>query len=184
VLPFIFPEAQEGEESTLPMAVLTQELLLHAERCIRHEDVFKNILLAGLNCTLDEWLCGRFFAELTEEIELWTWDETTGDFWTRKAKALQQSNISITCAEQLDSILASLHTTGKMSWAAATRFIRECKIKIERIRGSHIDTNSGAWGLDQVTWELMWAGEAAMRKSIRTALRQAGIESISDLPRI
>ena len=31
--------------------------------------------------------------------------------------------------------------------------------------------------------ELMWAGEAAMRKSI-PALRQAGYESISDLPRI
>jgi len=34
-----------------------------------------------------------------------------------------------------------------------------------------------------MTWELMWAGEAAMRKSI-PALRQAGYESISDLPRI
>ena len=31
--------------------------------------------------------------------------------------------------------------------------------------------------------ELIWAGEAAMRKSI-PALRQAGYESISDLPRI
>ena len=28
-----------------------QELLLHAERCMRHEDVVKKILLAGLNCT-------------------------------------------------------------------------------------------------------------------------------------
>ena len=31
------------------MAVLTQELLLHAERCMQHEDVSKNIMLAGLN---------------------------------------------------------------------------------------------------------------------------------------
>ena len=31
--------------------------------------------------------------------------------------------------------------------------------------------------------ELIWAGEAAMRKSI-PAVRQAGSESISDLPRI
>ena len=36
---FIFPKTQAGKESTLPMAVLTQELLLHAERCMRHEDV-------------------------------------------------------------------------------------------------------------------------------------------------
>ena len=138
------------------MAVLTQELLLHAERCMRHEDVSKKIMLAGLNRTLDEWLCDSF-------VEL---IEATGDFWSRLAKALQQSNISVTWAEQLDSRLASVHTTGKLSWAAATRSIRECKMRIERIGGSRLDTDSEVWGLDQTAWELMWAGEAAMRKSV------------------
>jgi len=161
------------------MAVLTQELLLHAERCMRHEDESKKIMLAGLNRTLDKWLCDSF-AELTEEMELWKWDDASGDFWSRLAKALQQSNISVTWSEQLDSRLASVHTTGKMSWATATRSIRECKM---RIGGSHLDTNSEVWGLDQTTWELMLAGEAAIRKSI-PALRQAGYESISDMPRI
>jgi len=71
----------------------------------------------------------------------------------------------------------------KLSWAAATRSIRECKVRIERIGGSHLDTDLEIWGLDQTTWELTWAGEAAMRKSI-PALRQAGYESIADLPRI
>ena len=84
------------------MAVLTQELLLHAERCMRHEDVSKKIMLAGLNRTLDEWLCDSC-VELIEEMELWKWDDATGDFWSRLAKALQQSNISVTWAEQLDS---------------------------------------------------------------------------------
>jgi len=56
-------------------------------------------------------------------------------------------------------------------------------MRIERIGGSHLDTDSEAWGLGQTTWELMWAGEAAMQKSI-PALRQAGYESISDWPRI
>ena len=46
------------------MAVLTQESLLHAERYMRHEDVSKNIMLAGLSRTLDEWLCDSF-VELT-----------------------------------------------------------------------------------------------------------------------
>jgi len=136
-------------------------------------------MLAGLNRTLDKWLCDSF-AELTEEMELWKWDDASGDFWSRLAKALQQSNISVTWSEQLDSRLASVHTTGKMSWATATRSIRECKM---RIGGSHLDTNSEVWGLDQTTWELMLAGEAAIRKSI-PALRQAGYESISDMPRI
>jgi len=66
--------------------------------------------------------------ELIEEMELWKWDDATGDFWSRLAKALQQqSNISVTWAEQLDSRLASVHTTGKLSWAAAAKSIRECK---------------------------------------------------------
>jgi len=70
-------------------------------------------------------------------------------------------------------------TTGKLNWAEATRSIRECKMRIERIGGSSLDTDSEVWGLDQSSWELMWAGEAAMRKSI-PALRQAGYEHISD----
>ena len=163
------------------MTVLTQELLLHAERCMRHEDVSKKIMVAGLNRTLDEWLCD-YFVELFEEMELWKWDDATGDFWSRLAKALKQSNISVTWAE-LNSRLASVHATGKLSWTAATKSIRECKMRIERIGGSRLDTDSEVLGLDQTTLELMLAGEAAMRKSI-LALRQDRYESISDLPRI
>jgi len=110
---FIFPKTHAGKESTLPMAVLTQELLLHAKRCMRHDDVSKKIMLAGLNRTLDEWLCdSESFVELIEEMELWKWDDATRDFWSRLAKAVQQSNISVMWAEQLDSRLASVHTTG------------------------------------------------------------------------
>jgi len=36
---------------------------------MQHEDMVKKILLAGLNCTLDEWLC-HSFVELIEEMEL------------------------------------------------------------------------------------------------------------------
>ena len=61
------------------MVVLAPELLLHAERCMRHEDVSEKIMLAGLNRTLDEWLCDSF-AELIEEMELRKWDDATGDF--------------------------------------------------------------------------------------------------------
>jgi len=131
---------------------------------MRHEDVSKKIMLGKLNCTLDEWLCDSF-AESTEKMELWKWDDATRDFWSRLAKALQQSNISVMWAAQLDRRLASVHTTGKMSWAAATRSIRECKIRIERIGGSRLDTDSDVWGLDQPTWELMWAGEAACERA-------------------
>ena len=63
-------------------------------------------MLAGLNRTLDEWSCDCF-VELIEEMELWKWDDATGDFWSGRAKALQQSKIPVTLAEQLDSRLAS-----------------------------------------------------------------------------
>jgi len=86
-------------------------------------------------------------------MELWKWDDAIGDLWSRLAKALQQSNIiSVTWAEQLDSRLVSVHATGKLSCAAATRYIRECKMRIERIGGSRLDTDSEVWGLDQTTW--------------------------------
>ena len=77
----------------------TQELLLHAERCLRQEDVAKKILLAQLNCTLDEWLRNSF-VELIEEMELQKQDDAIQDFCSRLAKVLQRSNISITWAEQ------------------------------------------------------------------------------------
>ena len=83
---FIFLKTHAGQESTLPMAVLTHELLLHAERCMRHEYVSKKIMLAGLNRTLDEWLCDSF-VELIGEMELWKWDDATGDFLVETSKS-------------------------------------------------------------------------------------------------
>jgi len=91
--PFIFPKAQAGKESTLLMVELPEKLFVYADRSMRHEDVVKKILLAGLNNTSDKWLCDSF-AELIEKMEMWPWDYATGDFWTRLAKALHQSNIS------------------------------------------------------------------------------------------
>jgi len=64
------------------MAVLTQEWFLHAERCLRHEDVSKKNHAGRANRTLDEWLCNSF-AEIIEKMELWKWDDATGDFWSR-----------------------------------------------------------------------------------------------------
>jgi len=57
---FIFPKTHADKDSTLSMAVLTRSCSaasreMHA--MMRHEDVSKKIMLAGLNRTLDEWLC-------------------------------------------------------------------------------------------------------------------------------
>jgi len=40
------------------------------------EDVSEKIMLAGLNCTLNECSCDSF-AELIEDMEMWKWDDAT-----------------------------------------------------------------------------------------------------------
>jgi len=49
--------------------------------------------------------------------------------------------VSVTWAEKIDQKLASVLVPEKMSWATATRSIRECKTRIEKIGpGSRVDT--------------------------------------------
>ena len=78
-------------------------------------------------------------------------------------KVVAQSK-SIICAEKMDQKLASVLVPEKMSWATATRSIRKCKTRIEKIGGSHVDTVPTAWGLDVQVWNLLWTGEEAMKK--------------------
>jgi len=82
----------------------------------------------------------------------------------------------------VDKKLASVLVPEKMSWATATRSIRKCKTRIEKIGGSRVDTEPNAWGLDVQVWNLLWTGEEAMKKSI-PILKRAGFESVEDLPR-
>jgi len=79
-------------------------------------------------------------------MELWKWHDVTRDFWSRLAKAVQRSNISVKRAEQLDSRLASVQTTGKMKWAAETRSIRECKMGILKNGGASIQIQTSGMG--------------------------------------
>jgi len=69
-----------------------------------------------------------------------------------------------------------------MSWATATRSIRKCKTRIEKIGGSRVDTELTAWGLDVQVWNLLWTGEEATKKGI-PILKRAGFESVEDRPR-
>ena len=64
------------------------------------------------------------------------------------SKVVAQSKVSITWAGKTDKQLASVLVSEKMSWATATQSIRKCKTGIEKIRGSRVDTEPTAWGLD------------------------------------
>jgi len=82
----------------------------------------------------------------------------------------------------MDQKLASVLVPAKMSWATATRSIWKRKTRIEKIGGSHVDTEPTVWGLDVQVWNPLWTGEEAMKKGI-PILKGAGFESIEDLPR-
>jgi len=82
----------------------------------------------------------------------------------------------------MDKKLASVLIPEKMSRATATRSIKECKTRIQKIEGSRVDTGPTAWGLDVQVWNLLWTGEQAMKKRI-PILKRAGYISIEDLPR-
>jgi len=82
----------------------------------------------------------------------------------------------------MDPKLTSVLVTRKMSWVTATRSIRKCKTRIEKIGGSRVDTETTAWGLGAQFWSLLWKGAEAMKKGI-PILKKAGFESVKDLPR-
>ena len=64
----------------------------------------------------------------------------------------------------------------------ATRSIRKCKTRNEKIGGSCVDTEPIAWGFGVQVWNLLWTSEDAMKKGI-TILKRAGFGSVEDLPR-
>jgi len=85
-------------------------------------------------------------------------------------------------AEKMNQKLASVLVPGKMSWATAMWSFRKCKIRIEKIWGSRVDTEPTTWGFDARVWNLLWTGEQAMKKGMQI-LKKAGFESVEDLPR-
>jgi len=123
---------------------------------------------------LTEWSCNSF-TDLIDEMELWDWNVANKDFCSRLAKSLHSQKVSVTWAEKMDKKLASVLVPEKMS-------IRECKTRIEKIRGSRVDTEPTVWGLDVQVWNLLWTGEEAVNKGI-LILKGAGFESVEDLPR-
>ena len=105
-------------------------------------------MLAQLARTLlTEWYCNSF-TDLIDEMELWDWNVANTDFWSRLASLLHSQKVSVTWAEQMDQKPGSVLVPEKMSWPTATRSIRKCKTRIEKIGGSHVDTDPNACGPD------------------------------------
>ena len=76
----------------------------------------------------------------------------------------QSKSVSHMGKKKKDKKLASVLVPEKMNWATATRSIRKCKARIEKIGGSHVDIEPTTWGLDAQVWNLLWTGETARKK--------------------
>ena len=49
---------------------MTQELCRHLQRCLKHEDVARQLTLRDLHLACEQWACDSL-RELTEEMQMW-----------------------------------------------------------------------------------------------------------------
>ena len=63
---------------------MAQELCRHLQRCLKHDDVARQLTLRDLHLACEQWACDSL-RELTEEMEMWKWDDTLGNKWARVA---------------------------------------------------------------------------------------------------
>jgi len=99
-------------------------------------------------------------------MELWDWNMANKHLCSQLAKLLHGQKVPVTWAKNLLQC-SSL----KMSWATTTRSLWKCKLRMENIGWSLVNTEPTAWGFDVHVWNLL------------PILKKAGFASIEDLPK-
>jgi len=89
----VHPTGRHGISPTCGR-VMAQELCRHLQRCLKHEDVARQLTLRDLHLACEQWAC-ESLRELTEEMEMWKCDSTLDNKWARVAKCSQMLNIPI-----------------------------------------------------------------------------------------
>ena len=87
------PSVVAGMEYPRPIGIMAQGLCRHLQRCLKHEDVARQLTLRDLNLACEQWGCGSL-QEVIEEKELWKWDLTLSNR-ARVAKCMQLLNIPV-----------------------------------------------------------------------------------------
>jgi hypothetical protein len=152
---FILPAGMEY----LRPVVMTQELCRHLQRCLKHEDVARQLTLRDLHLAYEQWACDSL-RDLTEEMEMWKWDDTLDNKWARVAMCSQMLNIPIDMPEDIKEERRGT------SWARATRELRRLRHRIEAVGGSKDQWEAGVWHMDKEQWNLLWTGEQAFWKAV------------------
>jgi len=139
--------------------VMSQELCRHLQRCLKHEDVARQLTLRDLHLACEQWACDSL-RELTEEMEMWKWDNTLDNKWARVAMCSQMLNIPIDMPEN------TKEERRGTKWAKATRELRRLRHRIEAVGGSKDQWEAGVWHMDKEQWDLLWTGEQAFWKAV------------------
>ncbi len=162
-----------GMEYLRPTGVMAQELCRHLQRCLKHEDVARQLTLRDLSLACEQWACGSM-RELTEEMQMWGWDSALHNKWARAAKCSQLLNLPI---EMPGDTQEELRGT---SWARATRELRRLRHRIEAVGGGKDQWEAGVWHMDREQWDLLWTGEQAFWRAVPHLLA-AGYHTVEEL---
>ena len=107
-----------GMEYPGPIGIMAQELCHHLQRCLKYEDVARQLTLRDLILACDQWACGSDF--------------TLSNRWARVAKCMQLLDIAVEIAGDANENKERRGTT----WASATRQLRRPRHRIEAVGGS------------------------------------------------
>ena len=85
---FTLPKTAGGLEYPRPIGIMAQELCRHLQRCVKQDDVAKQIATWEMKQTLEKWACSSI-QDLQQEMRLWKWNQALENKWTRAAKSMQ-----------------------------------------------------------------------------------------------
>ena len=174
---FTLPKAAGGLEYPRPIGIMAQELCRHLQRCVKQDDVAKQIAAWEISQTLGKWACSSI-QDLQQEMRLWKWNQTLENKWTRTAKSMQLLDLGLNWDP--DRAEAKEEEKTRTSWSSATRELRRLRQRVEIIGGGKTSWEHGIWDMEKEQWKLLWEGEAAFWKIV-PRLIAAGFTAAEDM---
>jgi hypothetical protein len=136
-----------GYATTLP--VLSHALHAHIERCMKTEDVSRQMMKNDLDRAMKDWLCTSK-EKLTGEAKARSWDDTIDNVWLR-----------MTMCDHLLEFKTWRQDDPKplrdISLAMATRHLHILRKRLEKLMGKSAQKTDPPWpDLPRRQWELLW----------------------------
>jgi hypothetical protein len=127
---FTFPSEQGGMGYLQPVEVMTEAILQHIHKGLLHDDVMRDIIMLDLQQAKEDWLCTTW-DDLLDEASLRPWNQAAHNMWLRLAKGLQFCNTRMS----FSPVLEDLQGSGELSWAKATRHLRQVTQRLREVDG-------------------------------------------------